>query len=113
MDRETVSPEELPPLKLTKLRDLDVERPDGEDERKPFIGSASAVVRRADYTYVIGDDELELAVFRLSSAKPGELRTALPGALPDDPGERARRKPDLEALTTLPPSQRLGFGGLL
>ncbi len=113
VDREQVTPEQLPPLELTKLRDLEVERREAGDGRKPFIGSASAVVRRADYTYVIGDDELDLAVFRLSSSEPGELRKALPGELPGDPGERAKDKPDLEALTTLPPAGEMPFGGLL
>ena len=113
MDRERATPEELPPLELTRLRDLDVRRPEDEDERPPFIGSASAVVRRGDYAYVIGDDELDLGVFRLSSDEPGELRTALPGELPDDPDERSNEKPDLEALTALPPTARLPYGGLL
>jgi hypothetical protein len=113
MDRERATPEELPPLELTKLRDLDVRRPEGEAGRQPYIGSASAVVRRADFAYVIGDDELELGVFRLSDDEPGELRTALPGHLPDDPKARKKAKPDLEVLTALPPNEDFAYGGLL
>ncbi len=112
MDRESSRPEDLPPLELHELRRLEVERREG-DERPGYIVSASAVVRRADYTYVIGDDELDLGVFSLSGSGPGELRRALPGELPDDPGVRAKEKPDLEALTALPPFEGTPYGGLL
>ncbi len=112
MDRESASPEELPPLELSKLRDLDVRR-DEHDERPGHLSSASAVVRRADYTYVVGDDELDLAVFELSSDEPGTMRRALSGELPDDPEDRSEAKPDLEALTALPPFDGSPYGGLL
>jgi hypothetical protein len=112
MDRESAEPEDLPALELRKLRDLDVARPAG-DERPPYICAASAVVRRGDFTYVIGDDELDLAVFELSSPDPGELRPALPGELPADAAERKDSKPDLEALTALAPFDGAPHGGLL
>ena len=112
MDRQEVSPEELPPLELRKLRDLDVRRSE-DDERGPYIYAASAVVRRGDFTYVIGDDELDLAVFQLSTGEPGELREALPGELPVDREERKRDKADLEALTAMPPFEDAPYGGLL
>ena len=112
MDRQSATPEGLPPLELTRIRDLDVERTDDEGGR-PFIGSASAVVRRGDFAYVIGDDELDLGVFRLSSDEPGKMRRALPGSLPDDPEGRSEEKPDLEALTALPPTEGMPYGGLL
>jgi len=112
VSRESATPEELPPLELRKLRDLDVRRPEG-DERGPYIYAASAVVRRGDFTYVIGDDELDLAVFELSSGEPGELREVLPGELPVDRNERKRDKADLEALTTMPPFEGAPYGGLL
>jgi hypothetical protein len=111
MDRREASPEDLPPLELRKLRDLDVRRAD-DDERGPYIYAASAVVRRGDFTYVIGDDELDLAVFELSSGEPGELRPVLPGDLPSDPAERKREKADLEALTAMPPFEGAPYGGL-
>ncbi|MCD6014613.1 MAG: hypothetical protein K0R88_697 [Solirubrobacterales bacterium] len=112
MDRTEATPEDLPPLELRKLRDLDVAR-DDDDERDPYIYAASAVVRRGDFTYVIGDDELDLAIFRLSAGEPGELRQVLAGDLSDDEDERKRRKPDLEALTAMPPFERAPYGGLL
>jgi hypothetical protein len=112
MDREQAKPEELPPLELTKVRDLEVKREKGAD-RPGFIVSASAVVRRGDFAYIVGDDELGVGVFRLSSDEPGELRTALPGHLPGDPKARKKAKPDLEVLTALPPDEDHPYGGLL
>ena len=110
--RESAKPEELPPLELTKLRELRVRRADGDD-RPGYISSASAVVRRAGHTYVIGDDELALAVFELSSEKPGEMRRVFGGELPDDADERAREKPDVEALSVLPPFAEAPYGAIL
>lgn len=112
MDRTAATPEDLPPLELRKLRDLDVARPAG-DQRAPYVSSASAVARRGDFIYVIGDDELDLAVFALSVSEPGELRPALAGELSADAGERSRDKPDIEALTSLPPFDGEPYGGLL
>jgi len=111
MDRQEATPEDLPPLELRKLRDLDVRRPD-DDPRGPYVYAASAVVRRGDFTYVIGDDELDLAVFELSAGRPGELRPVLPGELPSGADERKRDKPDLEALTAMPPFDGAPYGGL-
>jgi hypothetical protein len=112
MDTRSSTPEEVPPLQLHKLRDLAL-RQTSDPNRPPHLSAASGVVRRADFAYVIGDDELDLAVFRLSSEEPGELRRAMAGELPDDPGERKREKPDLEALTALPPFEGAPHGGLL
>ena len=112
MEEQTARPEDLPALELRTLRDLEVSRPDGSD-RAPYIESASAVVRRGDFAYVVGDDELDLAVFTISSTEPGELRPALPGELSDDAGERQGEKPDLEALSILPPFEGAPYGAIL
>jgi hypothetical protein len=112
MDRESARPEELPPLDLRKLRDLEVAEPSGPG-RPAHLSAASGVVRRGDFVYVIGDDELHLGVFRLSSSEPGRLRRVLAGALPDDQGGRSDLKPDLEALTVLPPFEGHPYGALL
>ena len=112
MSEETAKPEELPPLELNELRDLSLEAPSAPG-REARISSASGVVRRGDYVYVIGDDELHIGVFRLSSHQPGRLRRVLRGELSDDDGERAHAKPDLEALTVLPPFEGHPYGSLL
>ena len=112
MDTSSFTPEEVPPLELRKLRDLELEQP-SDASRPAHVSAASGVVRRGDFAYVIGDDELDLAVFRLSNDAPGKLRSALSGELPDEPDERQRAKPDLEALTALPPFEGASHGGLL
>ena len=112
IDQQSISPEDLPDLELRPLRQLDLESEPGE-ERAPHIASASGVVRRGVFAYVIGDDELDLAVFDLSGDRPGTLRRALEGELPSDADARAKEKPDLEALTTVPPFEGSPYGGIL
>jgi hypothetical protein len=112
VDRHSVSLEDLPPLELRPLRELRLER-GSSPGRAPFLSAASGVVRRGAFAYVIGDDQLALAVFDLSTDRPGELRRVLSGELPADEDERKRAKPDLEALTAVPPFEGAPHGGLL
>ena len=112
MDRRSATPEELPPLTLSVLRELDLDGPSAPG-RAAHISAASGVARRGDFVYVIGDDELGLGVFRLSKEAPGALRPVLRGELSPDDDERKKEKPDLEALTLLPPFTGRAFGSLL
>jgi hypothetical protein len=112
VERESASPEDLPPLELRKLRDLEVEEPSSEG-RPSHLSAASGVVRRGDFIYVIGDDELHLGVFELSSGAPGRLQRVLEGDLSEDQDKRSKEKPDLEALTLLPPFEDHPYGALL
>lgn len=70
-------------------------------------------MRRGDHVYVVGDDEHDLAVFSLSGGGPGELVPLFEGELPTGGRERARQKPDLEALTVMPPFKFNPHGALL
>jgi hypothetical protein len=112
VEERVASPEDLPPLELSRLRDLDLREPP-DDEMPAHVSSASGVVRRGDFVYVIGDDLLQVAVFGLAAGGPGELRQAFAGDLPDDHKQRKEQKPDLEALTALPPVDGAPNGGLL
>jgi len=112
MREESSKPEDLPPLELTELRQLDLAEATAEG-RDAHMGAASGVVRRGDFVYVIADDELALGIFRLSGDEPGETKPVLPGELPGDESERKGAKPDLEALTALPPFKATPYGGLL
>lgn len=112
MDRSSATPEDLPPLKLSALRELELERPPVAGA-PAHISSASGIARRGDFVYVIGDDLLHLGVFRLSQQAPGTLRRALSGDEPADPDERKATKADLEALTMLPPFEAAPYGALL
>ena len=111
MDRERAQLEDVPPLDLRKLRDLVLEKPSGP-QRPAHVAAGSGVVRRGDYAYVIGDDELFIAVYCLSDPAPGRLERILGGELPVDAKERGAAKPDLEALTALPPFEDHPFGAL-
>jgi hypothetical protein len=113
MERRSATCEDLPPLELRKLRDLRLDEPSGAG-RPAHLSAASGVVRRGDFVYVIGDDELSLAVFRVSAGEePGTLRPALEGELPTGDAARKDAKPDLEVLTVLPPFGGHPFGALL
>lgn len=104
--------EDLPPLELLELRRLDLDAP-SHAGRPAHVSAASGVVQRGDFAYVIGDDELFLAVFRLSDRSPGRLQRVFAGDLPLGHDERKRAKPDLEVLTALPPFERHPQGALL
>ena len=99
--------EELPPLDLRRLRDLDLAEPE-PGSGASHIASASGVAKRGDFVYVVGDDLLDLGVFELAGGRPGTLRRALRRPEPGGGG-----KPDLEGLTTLPPVEGEPDGGLL
>jgi hypothetical protein len=106
------TPEDLPELALREIRQLDLEKaPDADTPA--WIASASGVARRGDFVYVIGDELLEIGVFGLATGRPGRLRKVFEGSLPSDEGARKDVKPDLEALTTLPPVADEPQGGLI
>jgi hypothetical protein len=111
MDDRMATPEDLPPLELRRLRELDLHEPP-DHGMAPHIASASGVVRRGQFVYVIGDDLLQIGVFELAAREPGVLRQVFAGDLPDDPKRRGTHKPDLEALTALPPVEDEPNGGL-
>ena len=112
MDDHTTTPESLPPLELRRLRDLDLSEPPAEG-MAAHVASASGVVRRGDFVYVIGDDMLQLAVYEIAANEPGRLLPVLSGDLAGSAKQRSDRKPDLEALTALPPVEGEPHGGLL
>lgn len=112
MDEQSVEPEDLPALDLRPLRELTIEG-ESRDGHPAHVASASGVVRRGVFAYVIGDDEHDLAVFDLSTDAPGVRRRAIEGDLPADGDARHEMKPDLEALTTVPPFDGSPYGGLL
>src|SRR5215218_7926289 len=112
MDQRSAKPEDLAPLELRRIRDLDLTEATAPNRPK-HVSAASGIVRRGSFAYVIGDDELFLAAFDLADQSPGSLHRVLSGELPSDAGERKADKPDLEALTTLPPLDDSPHGGLL
>jgi hypothetical protein len=98
-------------LNPDKLRDLTLSNT--VEGRPDHLSAGSGLVRRGDNLYVIGDDELDLAVFSLADSEPGELVRLEEGELPTDVPARQRDKPDLEAVTTIPPFRFNPYGALL
>jgi hypothetical protein len=97
-------------ITLTKIRDLDIASSPGA---RTYLSAASGLVRAGMFLYVIADDELHLAVFGTTGNGPGELVCLFDGELPASPHERKKLKPDLEALTLLPPSLEFPNGTIL
>lgn len=98
-------------IELTQHRLLDLEST--IEGRPEHLSAGSGIARRHDWIYVVGDDELDLAVFSATSDAPGELIPLFEGELPVDEAERGKHKPDLETLAILPPFRHNPYGALL
>lgn len=98
-------------LHLNKIRELSLSEAAGV-VRFPHLSAASGLVRVGQRLYVIADDEHHLGVFPLAGDRPGELITLFPGELPPAKQQRKKLKPDLEALTLLPPFADYVHGAL-
>ena len=99
-------------IALAKIRELDISSATSGD-RPSHISAASGLVCVGSTFYVIADDELHLGVFSAITPEPGRLIRLFDGVLSDDKVERKRRKPDLEALTVVPPFLKFPHGALL
>lgn len=78
----------------------------------PHLAAASGLVCAHSRAYVIGDDELHLAIFD-GPRRPGALQRLLAGSLPQGKKARKRAKPDFETLLLLAPSIGAPGGTLL
>ncbi len=81
--------------------------------RPLHLSAASGIACVHSYIYVVADDELQLGVFRSADNGPGHLIQLFDGALPEGKSKRKRQKPDLEALTVLPPFGAYPHGALM
>ena len=98
---------------LRRLRLLTV-NPADHPRGLAHLSAASGLVCAHGHTYVMGDDEHHLAVFR-GRHSPGRLYRVRSGHLPADAAQRKRVKPDFESLLLLPargrqPSALLALG---
>jgi hypothetical protein len=82
-------------------------------KRPLHLSAASGLVCVGSTIYVVADDELHLGVFSKDLPKPGRLVRLFEGVLPDKKAARKRMKPDLEALTLVPPFENFPHGALL
>jgi hypothetical protein len=97
--------------RLSVLRPLELERPPGPG-RPRHLSAASALALVGDYAYVIADDENHLGMFPRTGRAPGRLVRLRPGTLPATRKARKKRKPDFEALISLPPFPGHPWGAL-
>ena len=99
-------------MTLTKIRELDLS--DHGDARMPrHLSAASGLACVGSSIYVVADDELHLGVFDASGNAPGRLLRVFDGELPAEKAARKKQKPDLEAITQLPPFGNCPNGALL
>ncbi len=99
-------------LTVQHLRDLTLIEPP-QPGRLSHLSAASGLVCIGEFVYVVADDELHLGVFPRSGLAPGQLLPLFAGELPHEPKQRKKHKPDLEALTLLPPAVGNPHGALL
>lgn len=98
-------------LKLSKLRDLNLT---GTAPHRPdYVYAASGLVQLGGELVIVADDELHLAIFPSDASTPGHWLGLFPGELPLNYKERKKEKPDLEAITYLPPDTFAPGGALL
>ena len=97
-------------ISLTKLRALTLA---DAGSAPSHLSAASGLACVGSSIYVVADDELHLGIFPAESDAPGRLLRLFPGSLPPEKDARKRQKPDLEAITVLPPFGRYTGGALL
>lgn len=102
----------LPVITASLIRELTLRTP-ASAGRRPHLSAASGLVAAGEWLYVVADDEFHIGVFPAIGDAPGDRVVIFPGELPDAPNERKARKPDLEALTCLPPFAGYPHGALL
>lgn len=95
----------LDPLKLTKIRDLDLRVEDAKIWDTNHLSAASGLVQVGESLFVVADDELGLGVFPARGRRGGKMHRLIPGTLPDRKKRRKQAKPDFEALLLLPASR--------
>lgn len=69
---------------------------------RPFLASASGLVRVGEWLYVIADDEVSLGIFPAAGTAPGRRLRLFDAASPPGAALPKAVKPDLEVLTHLP-----------
>ncbi|HZO46139.1 MAG TPA: hypothetical protein VFB68_09620 [Xanthobacteraceae bacterium] len=99
-------------ITLTKIRELDLAQT-GDAGMPRHLSAASGLACPGSKIYVVADDELHLGVFDAAGSAPGRLLRVFDGELPEEKKARKKQKPDLEAITQLPPFGDCPNGALL
>ncbi len=99
-------------IALTKIRELNL-ADTGVAGVPQHLSAASGLACVGSSLYVVADDELHLGVFDAAGNAPGRLLRLFDGELPAAKQARKKQKPDLEAITLLPPFGDCPNGALL
>lgn len=99
-------------IALTKIRTLDLAAT-GDPQAPSHLSAASGLACAGSSIYVVADDALHLGVFAAAGYTPGRLLRLFEGELPTAKAARKKQKPDLEAITPLPPFGDFTNGALL
>lgn len=81
--------------------------------RHKFISAASGLVRAHGAFYAVSDDENHLVRIPEDGKIPCQTYPIFSGALPADSKNRKKKKPDLEAIAFIEPSEKFKHGALL
>ncbi len=87
-------------LEVKIIRELTMKK--SKDVGSAYVSAASGVVVVDQHVYIVADDQLCLACFRLDDNEPGDWVRLFPGDLPAEHAARKKVKPDLEAICVLP-----------
>ncbi len=99
-------------IPLTRLRELTLSAA-SDPARPDYLCAASGLVKAGGFFYVVADDENHLGVFPADTDAPGQLIRLFSGNLPANKKKRKRKKPDFEALVSLPAFAGYPSGALL
>ena len=86
-------------LEVKKIRDLTMKK---GGLSALHLSAASGIAVVGKYAFIVADDQLCMARFKMDSDEPGDWIRLFPGELPVEHLERKAKKPDLEAICLLP-----------
>lgn len=78
-----------------------------------YVSAASGIAVAGNYVYIVADDQMCLACFKLDGNEPGDWVRLFDGDLPAEHKARKLKKPDLEAICLLPKNPHAQSGALL
>ncbi len=98
-------------LVVKKIRELTMKK--SQALSAAYVSAASGIAVAGQHVYIVADDQLCLACFKLDDDEPGDWLRLFSGDLPAEHAARKKVKPDLEAICVLPANKHANHGALL
>jgi hypothetical protein len=98
-------------LEVKKIRELTMKK--SQALSAAYVSAASGIAVAGKHVYIVADDQLCLACFKLDDDEPGDWLRLFSGDLPSEHAQRKKVKPDLEAICVLPAHNHANQGALL